>query len=189
MIQTCSWWKRFKQRKRHLCVIKRICKTMYLCQGSLDLVGFKPTRFFGVCAKEVLNILLSGRIESITALCKYVVLCFSRPGDFKQMEDTSCGSWSLAPGHMWTINRKMLRRILMWPLSMGREILRPPRLGCLFVFVKVTLRRSLAAHCRCTAAQQELRHPDECTFIWVQYIWYLIQNSVKCLFVSQARVS
>ena len=36
----------------------------------------------------------------------------------------------------------------------------------------MTLRRSLAAHCRCTAAQQELRQPDECIFIWVQNIWF-----------------
>ena len=42
--------------------------------------------------------------------------------------------WSLAPGHTWTINRKMLRTILMWPWSMGREILKPPRLWCRFLF-------------------------------------------------------
>ena len=50
--------------------------------------------------------------------------------------------WSLTPGHTWTINRKMLRTILMWPWSMGREILKPPRLWCrfVFVFVKVTLK-------------------------------------------------
>ena len=71
-------------------------------------------------------------------------------------------SWSFrSVGHLKFGSRahvnhqqEMLRTILMWPWTMGREILRTPRLWCLFVFVKVTLRRSLAANCRCTAAQQ-----------------------------------
>ena len=85
-------------------------------------------------------------------------------------------------GHTWTIN---WGTISMWPWSREKGLERSGGSRDCNGFLATRTRRTLAARCRCTAAQLgELRQPDRCIFIWVQYIWYLIRNSCNVSFVN-----
>ena len=84
-------------------------------------------------------------------------------------------------GHMWTIN---WGTISMWPWSREKGLERSGGSRDCNGFLATRTRRRLAARCRCTAAQLgQLRQPDRCIFIWVQYIWYLIY-ATQCLLFS-----
>ena len=75
-------------------------------------------------------------------------------------------------GHTWTIDS---RTILMWPWSREGGLERPRGFRDCTGFLAT---RTWGDWRFQAAVQQpsyvELRQPDKCIFIWVQYIWYLI---------------
>ena len=92
-----------------------------------------------------------------------------------QEVDAARGFGFETSGHTWTIN---WGTISMWPWSREKGLERSGGSRDCNGFLATRTRRRLAARCRCTAAQLgELRQPDRCIFIWVQYIWYLIFDS------------